>query len=283
MKSKENYSGFKGVFKFISNVFSWTILVIVIILACFLAYYTINSRLHGKDFKPFISLYKIVSGSMEPNIKIYDVVISKKVNSPKDIKVGDVITFISSSPLTRGYTITHRVIEVTNTEKGYVYKTKGDNNLTPDASPAEFNKILGKVIIKIPQLGRLQEFISTQSGWLLVIVLPALVIIITDILKIFKLVGVKNQIEKIDEDNKRIKNVRAEKEALRKEEIKKRLKLEKSIHEPDPIVTKKTTRVVVGFKALESSEPVKNRATSTNKGAKNNNINYRRKKRKSKR
>ena len=71
----------KGVFKFIANVVSWTSLVILVLLALFLAYYTINTRLyasHGEKFEPFVSLYTIVSGSMEPNIKVWDVVISKK-------------------------------------------------------------------------------------------------------------------------------------------------------------------------------------------------------------
>ena len=85
MKTKENYTGFKGIVKFITNVVSWTALVILILLAIFLAYYTINTKLYekkGEKFEPFISLYTIVSGSMEPNIKIGDVVVSKKVKSP---------------------------------------------------------------------------------------------------------------------------------------------------------------------------------------------------------
>lgn len=251
MKSKENYSGFKGIFKFISSIISWTALVILILLALFLAYYTISTRIYasrGEKFEPFVSLYTIVSGSMEPNIKVYDVVISKKVKNPKDIKVGDVITFISSSSISKGMTVTHRVIEVKQDANGVSYRTKGDNNLSPDTAPAEFKNVIGKVILRIPQLGRVQTFISTQGGWLIVIVIPALIIIISDILKIFKLTGVKNKIEKIDEEDKRRKKERAKREELRKEDIKKRLKLEKSAHEPDPIITKKSTRIVVGSK-----------------------------------
>lgn len=254
MKSKENYSGFKGIFKYIAKIFSWTALVILILLALFLAYYTISTRIYaskGEKFEPFVSLYTIVSGSMEPNIKVYDVVISKKVKSPKDIKVGDVITFISSSSVSKGMTVTHRVIEVKQGENGVVYRTKGDNNLSPDTAPAEFNNVIGKVILRIPQLGRVQSFISSQGGWLVVIVIPAMIIIISDILKIFKLTGVKNKIEKIDEEDKRMKKERAKREVLRKEDIRKRLKLDKNIYEPEPIITKKSTRIVVGAKALK--------------------------------
>lgn len=285
MKAKENYSGLKGVFKFFASIVSWTALVLLILIALFLAYYTISTRVYsnkGEKYEPFVSLYTIVSGSMEPNIKVYDVVISKKVKSPQDIKVGDVITFISTSSISKGMTITHRVIEVIETDKGVTYRTKGDNNLSPDTAPAEYSNVIGKVILRVPQLGRVQSFIGTQSGWLIIIVIPALIIIISDILKIFKLTGVKNKIEKIDEDNKRMQKERAKREEQRKEDIKKRLKLEKSIHEPDPIITRKPTKIVVADKAprtnYEKEEPIvlsrsearakKNNSNSNHKKAK---------------
>lgn len=252
MKSKENYSGFKGVFKFIASIISWTALVILILLALFLAYYTISTSIFskkGEEYEPFVSLYTIVSGSMEPNINIYDVVISKKVKSPKDIKAGDVITFISTSSISKGMTITHRVVEVIENENGVAYRTKGDNNISPDTAPAEFNNVIGKVILRVPQLGRVQSFLGTQGGWLIVIVIPALIIIISDILKIFQLAGVKNKIEKIEEENERRKRKKIEQENLRKEDIKKRLRLEKNEFEPDPIITRKATVIIVSENA----------------------------------
>lgn len=191
---------------------------------------------------------------MEPNINIYDVVISKKVKKPQDIKVGDVITFISTSSISKGMTITHRVVGIVESENGIGFTTKGDNNLSADTAPAEFNNVIGKVVLRVPQLGRVQQFIGTQGGWLIVIVIPALIIIISDILKIFKLAGVKNKIEKIDEDKKRQKEERTKREELRKQDIKKRLRLDKSFYEPDPIITKKITKVVVAEKAPKQKE-----------------------------
>ena len=257
MKSNENYSGFKGIFKFVASVISWTALVLLILIGFFLAYYAISTKIYsskGEKYEPFFSLYTIVSGSMEPNINIYDVVIAKKVQSPKDIKVGDVITFTSTSSISKGMTITHRVIEVVSTENGVAYRTKGDNNLSPDTAPAQFNNVIGKVILRIPGLGRIQSFIGTQSGWLIAIVIPALVIIISDILKIFKLTNVKNQIEKMDKDNERIKLARAKEEEIRKKEIKIRLGLEKNVYEPDPIVTNKPTKIVIVNNNMDNSK-----------------------------
>lgn len=266
MKGKENYSGFKGLFKFFVGIFSWTALVILILLALFLAYYTISTKLcerRGVEFNPFISLYTIVSGSMEPNINISDVVVDMRVDDPKDIKVGDVITFVSTSSISKNMIITHRVVEVSQTEKGFVYKTKGDNNLSADSAPAEFDKVIGKVVLRIPKLGNVQNFLASQGGWLVAIVIPAFLIIVSDLLKIFKLTGVKNKIEKINENDKIIRKEKAHKEELRKEAIKKRLQLDKNENEPDPIVTKKRVRIVVADKApVQATKQIKNNSST---------------------
>ncbi len=281
MKPRENYSGFKGVFKFIANIVSWTALVLLILIALFLAYYTISTRT-GNNENPFISLYTIVSGSMEPNINVYDVVVDKRVDSPIEIKPGDVITFTSTATLTRGVIITHRVVDVIEEDGKYLYKTKGDNNLSPDSAPAEFDYIIGKVIFRIPALGRIQSFIGTQAGWLLVIVIPALFVIISDILKIFKLTGVKNKIEKIEEKDKLQKQEKAVKEEKRKEEIKKRLKLEKNIYESEPIKVHKDTKIIVSKKAPTKKTVVEDTTLSRTNARKNSNHSTKNKKTKKK-
>lgn len=250
MKAKENYSGIKGFFKFALNVITWTALIILILLALFLAYYTINNKLYerkGEKFEPFVSLYTIVSGSMEPNINIYDVVVSKRVKSPNEIKVGDVITFVSTSSISKGFTVTHRVIEVIKTDLGVAYRTQGDNNLSPDTAPAEFDNIIGKVILRIPKLGKVQEFLSKKGGWLIAVIIPALFIIVSDIMKIFKLVGVKNKINEINETDEKSRKEKEKNELKRKEVLKQKLKL--NTHEAfiEPIVTKKKVRIVRAF------------------------------------
>lgn len=252
MRTKENYDGIKGKLKFIKTVISWTLLIFLVIIALFLAYYLISSKVaksKGENYAPTVALYNVLTQSMEPNIKPQDVVLTVKVKNPEDIKIGDIITFYSTSALTKGMTITHRVIEVVTTEQGIGYKTKGDNNTAPDSAPAEFDNVIGKVIIKIPQLGRIQSLLASRGGWLLIIVFPALFIIISDIFKLFHLTDIKKKATKIEkiEDEKKEKQELAEE--LRKKELKKRLNL-RNENEPDPIPVKKTTRIVVGSSNL---------------------------------
>lgn len=248
MRSKDSYSGIKGKIKFISTIISWTLLIILIIVALFLAYYLVSTKLaqaKGENYEPNIALFNVLTQSMEPNIKPQDVVVTIKVNKPEDIKIGDVITFYSTSALTKGMTITHRVIEVVTTKNGIGYKTKGDNNTAPDPAPAEFNNVIGKVVIKIPQLGRVQNILASRGGWLLIVVIPALFIIISDILKLFHLTDIKKKVTKIEQIEDEKKEKQELTEESRKKELKRKLNI-KNENEPDPIPVNKPTRIVVG-------------------------------------
>ena len=237
---KERFHSFTNILKFISGIISWTILVILVIVAGFLLYYFVSVKLYaqkGEAYKPAFSLYTILSPSMEPNIKVYDVIFDMNVDSPEDIKEGDVITFISTATLTKGMTITHRVVAVIQDESGYSYMTKGDNNLANDGAAVPFDNVLGKVLFKIPQLGRVQEFLGTKGGWLIVVVIPALIVIISDILKIFRLQSSKNQVESYEQKEKKKK----QEEQKRKDKIKEKLlqKYEEKIEENEPAETER--------------------------------------------
>ncbi len=239
---KGKFRSFSSIVKFISGVLSWTILVILVIVACFLVYYFVSVKVYaqkGEDYKPAFALYTILSPSMEPNIKVYDVIFDVNVNSPEDIKEGDVITFVSTATLTKGMTITHRVVEIFHDENGYSYMTKGDNNIPNDGTAVPYDHVLGKVLFKIPQLGRIQEFLGTKGGWLIVVVIPAILVILSDILKLFRLQDAKKEVDnyenkealKLEDINNKKKEI-AENLNVRYADVKKDLEIKKEIEEP---------------------------------------------------
>ena len=215
MKNNEKYSSIKHRFKLLTTILSWTIFVLLILIATILVYYFVTTRIYAKknvNYRPAFGLYTIISPSMEKTLNIYDVIVNVKVKNPNDIKVGDIITFISTSASSKGMTITHRVIEITDGENGKLYKTKGDNNTSPDPKPATFENVIGKVIFKIPQLGRLQSILTTKMGWLILVVIPAFIIILFDILK---LIGkkTKRKIKKLLKKNLQ-RNIKLREEML---------------------------------------------------------------------
>ena len=179
--------------KKIATGISWAIFGFLILCAVILVYYFVATKIYqkkGAGYEPAFTLYTIISPSMVPNINVYDVVVNTKVSKPTDIKVGDIITFNSTDfTVGKAITVTHRVTEVLVDSKGnYSYTTKGDNNAMKDPNPTLYSNVIGKVAFKLPQLGRVQFFVASKSGWLLIVVIPALYIIIKDVLKLVKII-----------------------------------------------------------------------------------------------
>ena len=264
--SKTNYLIF---FKYISTIISWTIFVLLSIIGALLIYYFASSRLYvtkGDKYEPFFSVYTIVSGSMEPTIKVYDVIINTKVNDPKDVKVNDVITFTSTSDISNGKTVTHRVIGVREMDDGSTcYVTRGDNNTTEDPSCATYSNVIGKVSAVVPGLGKIQFFLASKFGWLLIIVIPALYIIIKDLLKLFKMSRNKKDEETTDNiDNTMVignlikrNNLIDEEENEKNEFITHRDEKEDKNYEKQlPMVSPKTDLVIVDDDTERESEEV---------------------------
>jgi signal peptidase len=140
---------------------------------------------------PITGNYKImtvISGSMEPSIKMGSVVMVKPV---ADYKIGDVITFGPYSK-TKAPT-THRIQDIKIVDSQPVYITKGDVNNAPDAREIKKSDIVGKVLFDVPYLGYAVDFAKKPLGFALLIIIPALVIIGDEVKKIINEVKSKKK------------------------------------------------------------------------------------------
>ncbi|MBR7042215.1 MAG: signal peptidase I, partial [Bacilli bacterium] len=151
----------------------------------------------GDYSAPMFNAYVVLSGSMVPNIMIKDVVVTKKIPE-EELEVGDIITFISPDQRFGGISVTHRIIDkIYDDEAGvYKYRTQGDANNVADSVPVPNANILGKVILKIPKLGYIQDILSSKGGLIILVLLPCLLILSYDIMKILKRVGRKTKLIK---------------------------------------------------------------------------------------
>ena len=192
----------KKLFKLLYKSVSYTFIVILMIIAAFFITYTISGKIAEKRGEnPPFGLYTIISPSMEPNIKVYDVVFVKKVNTDT-LKENDVITFYSSNSYFGDTPITHRIVEVLNIpDIGIMYRVKGDANEIADNEKVYPNNVIGKVVFKIPQLGRIQFFLASKSGWLIAILIPAIFIIAYDIYKLIRLIMLRNKLMHLSADS----------------------------------------------------------------------------------
>ncbi len=205
---KKNKMRFKSIINYLMTVISWCAFIVLLICAAILIYYYISMQLYikkGNKYKPAFSIYTIMTGSMVPEINVRDIIINTRINSPEDIKVGDVITFISSSSFTKDMTMTHRVVDINIVDGNYEYTTKGDANQIEDSAPAKYSNVIGRAVIKLPKLGNIQFFVASKLGWLIVVIIPALYIIIKDVYKLIKITRIKKDAEKVN--NKMINNV----------------------------------------------------------------------------
>ena len=173
--------------KYFKEVLSWTLFTILSIIGILLLYYFISVRLYavkGDKFEPKFSIYTIASGSMMPTLNVYDVIVNAKVDDINDVKIGDVVTFVSTWQVNSGMIVTHRVVGLKELDnKEICLLTRGDYNTGEDQSCVRKENLIGVTKAVIPGLGKLQAFLATRGGWLLIIIIPACVMIFKNVKK----------------------------------------------------------------------------------------------------
>ena len=159
-------------------------------------------------FLPFKNLPKsfaVVSGSMEPAIKTGSIVFTHTVDL-KTIKKGDIIAF--TSPSNSKDTILHRVDSIKTTEP-LTFSTKGDANNSPDAWDVMDVGVKGVYFGAIPFLGYVAAFVKKPLGFGIIVGIPALLFIISQIFNIKKAIAeeVDRKVAKVLETKKKTKPI----------------------------------------------------------------------------
>lgn len=161
-----------NIIKVLFEITSWIFLVVIVFVVIF-SIGSSSNMLGG--YKSFL----IQSGSMEPSIMTGDIII---IHQTGQYEKNDVITFQNEE----SRIITHRVIEINNKGGDMFFVTKGDANRSEDEGVVSQTSILGKVIYVIPKLGFLVAFSKSLPGLIILIAIPALALIIGEVLKIVK-------------------------------------------------------------------------------------------------
>lgn len=141
----------------------------------------IASILPKLTFSDNTYIYTVDSGSMAPAIKKGSLI---RITKDDEYFVNDVITVSITNDPTRTYT--HRVVEVINDQGIISYRTKGDANDSVDTNPVQPENVLGKVTIHLPYLGYFIMISKTPIGFILMVILPALAIITSELVNIKK-------------------------------------------------------------------------------------------------
>lgn len=126
-----------------------------------------------------LDLKIVKSGSMEPSIMTGAVVVIREEAS---YQPGDVITF---SEANGKVPTTHRIIGTEEVNGKDYFITKGDANEDRDISPVYPQNVIGKVVFSAPYLGYVFDFARQPLGFSLLIGVPAVLLIIDELAKIW--------------------------------------------------------------------------------------------------
>lgn len=123
------------------------------------------------------SVFRVVTGSMEPTLPVGSILLSHS-EPIENIQKEDIVCFRSLETGRFGHIVTHRVRAVLEDENGNIYlETKGDANLAADAIPVQQDNLIGRVVWYSGEGSFLQSvmsFITGKVGFLSCIVFPIL-------------------------------------------------------------------------------------------------------------
>lgn len=175
----------------IKKVFKWTTEIIAVVLVVFLLGLIISvfvQKGQGKEPSVFgLRIYYIVTDSMEPNIKVGDIILCKNFNGGETaLTEGDVVTFIEDSGALKGQPITHRIVKAPYEENGRLYiVTKGDNAPGEDA-PTPLTDVVAVYSNNMPVMTFLYRLITNIFGFIFIIVVPLLALLVLQIIRLVK-------------------------------------------------------------------------------------------------
>lgn len=188
--------------KILVNILYAIILLVVVFFA--------GSLFLSRTNAPFAyKVYSVESGSMEPTVHKGAVVV---VVAQDNYSEGDIITFraVNSSDKT----VTHRIVGIEKDDDigKLSYSTQGDANEDPDSNTTDQSKVIGRVITSIPYLGYPISLAKTQTGFILLIIIPATLIVYSEVNNI------KNELKKTFDTKKREKNDKKKEEQYDEDE-----------------------------------------------------------------
>lgn len=149
-----------------------------------------------------ISIYTIITQSMEPKYNVGDMVFSKKVDT-STLKVGDDVVYMGKEGDFSGKIVTHQIIKIEVINNVKYYHTKGINNNVEDPIITS-DQIMGKVFMKGRILSLISKIINNEYGFYFVIFVPFVLLVSMEIIDIVdekKQKGCENNEQQIKEDN----------------------------------------------------------------------------------
>ena len=146
---------------------------IVIVVIC-VAVIWIGLQVYFGTQNPF---YVVSSGSMYPELAMYDIIVVSGHASFEDVAIADIIVF--DKPEDHSKVIVHRVVAVVDDDPKTL-RTQGDNNqrsIVGTDYPITKEEYIGTVVYVIPQVGFITKILQPPINYIIIAVIIGVMII----------------------------------------------------------------------------------------------------------
>ncbi|MBR5559110.1 MAG: signal peptidase I [Oscillospiraceae bacterium] len=157
-------------------IFSSIFLVAVVLLCLFISMQVLTN---GYASFGGYSVFRVVTGSMEPTIPTGCILLNKKTEI-EEIQINDIVCFKARVAEIRGSVVTHRVTKVLTDQSGNILlETRGDANVATDPYYVDETNLIGRIIWQSGKenvLTNMLSFLSGKFGFFACIVFPLLLV-----------------------------------------------------------------------------------------------------------
>ena len=205
---------FKKIWNVIKTVFGWLLVVVAVSMMVFTLISVNTFDQNDRNFLGF-KFFIVQTDSMSAtHFDAGDIVVAKNVDV-STLKEGDIIAFVSEDPDSYGETITHMIRRVVHNEDGSIsFVTYGTTTNTDDRTMASV--VIGKYVGRLPKLGSFFQFLKTTPGYIIFILIPFLLLILSQGINCIRLFRryKREQMEALEAERSQIEAERAESQRM---------------------------------------------------------------------
>jgi signal peptidase len=166
-----------GIIKKIGNILIDVCIIAILVISVLTTIASVSSRTSGVSNLFGYTLLSVQTDSMEPVIRPGDLIVGRlNENTGQEYEVGDIVTF--QTLVNRSLILnTHRIIAKETVGSEVYYTTQGDNTLEADRGQIVSGDIVSAYRgIRIPKLGTVMDYLQTQLGFFLCVLLPMILL-----------------------------------------------------------------------------------------------------------
>lgn len=196
------------------TVLTWLLIAVTVFVTVFTLISVNTFDRNDRSFLGFKFFIVQTDSMAATDFDAGDIVIAKNVDVTT-LKEGDIITFVSEDPDSYGETVTHKIRRVIKNEDGSrSFVTYGTTTNTDDRTMASV--VVGKYVGKLPKLGAFFLFLKTTPGYIVFILIPFLLLILSQGVSTVRLFRryKKEQMEEMEAERAKLEAERAESQRM---------------------------------------------------------------------